>query len=62
MDAYTSNYRTQGTSEMLIKLYCLNLTKRQEREYKEKHFLQMFNFETNENIETNIKMKLNSNN
>ena len=25
MDAYTSNYLTQGTSETLKKLYCLNL-------------------------------------
>ena len=34
MDAYTSNYLTQGTSETLKKLYRLNLTKQQEHEYK----------------------------
>ena len=34
MDAYTSNYVTNGTSEMLKKLYCLNLTHLQELEYK----------------------------
>ena len=34
MDAYTSNYKTYGTSETLNKFYCLNLTKQQEREYK----------------------------
>ena len=27
MDAYTLNYLTQGTSETLTKLYCLNLSK-----------------------------------
>ena len=36
MDAYTSTYLTQGTSETLKKLYCLNLTKQQEQEYKSK--------------------------
>ena len=34
MDAYTLNYLTQGTSETLKKLYCLKLSKQQEREYK----------------------------
>ena len=34
MDAYTLNYLIQGTSETLIKLYCLNLSKQQEREYE----------------------------
>ena len=34
MDAYTSNYLTQGTSETLKKLNCLNLTKQQELEHK----------------------------
>ena len=34
MDAYTSNYITNGTSETLKKLSCLNLTKQQEREYE----------------------------
>ena len=34
MDAYTLNYFTQGTSETLKKLYCLNLSKQQESEYK----------------------------
>ena len=36
MDAYTLNYLTQGTSEILFKkkFYCLNLSKQQEREYK----------------------------
>ena len=34
MDAYTSNYLKQGKSETLKKLYCLNLTKEQDREYK----------------------------
>ena len=34
MDAYTLNCLTQGTSETLKKLYCLNLTKQQEHEYK----------------------------
>ena len=34
MDAYTSNYLTQGTSETLKKLYCLNLIKQQENEYR----------------------------
>ena len=34
MDAYTLNYLTQGTSETLKKLYCLNLSKQKEREYK----------------------------
>ena len=34
MDAYTSNYLTQGTSETLKKLYCLNITKKQEHEYR----------------------------
>ena len=33
MDAYTSNYLTHGTSETFKKIYCLNLTKQQEREY-----------------------------
>ena len=33
MDAYTLNYLTQGTSETLKKLICLNLSKQQEREY-----------------------------
>ena len=32
MDAYTSNYLKQGTSETLKKLYCLNLSKQQERD------------------------------
>ena len=31
MDAYTSNYLTQGTSETFKKLYCLNLFSQQER-------------------------------
>ena len=34
MDAYNLNYLTQGTSETLKKIYCLNLSKQQEREYK----------------------------
>ena len=34
MDAYNSNYLTKGTSETLKKLFCLNLTKQQEQEYK----------------------------
>ena len=34
MDAYALNYFTQGTSETLKKLYCLNLSKQQERKYK----------------------------
>ena len=34
MDAYTSNYLTHGTLETLKKLYCVNLTIQQEREYK----------------------------
>ena len=34
MDGYNSNYLTRGTSETLKKLYCLNLTKQQEHEYK----------------------------
>ena len=34
MDAYTLNYLTQSTSETLKKLYCLNLSKQHEREYK----------------------------
>ena len=44
MDAYTSNYLTQGTSETLKKLYCLNLSRQQEREYKtqEKKFTVQF--------------------
>ena len=33
MDANASNYLTQGTSETLTKLYCLNLTKQQARNY-----------------------------
>ena len=32
MDAYTINYLTQGKTETLKKLYCLNLSKQQERE------------------------------
>ena len=34
MDALASNYLTHGTSETLKKLYCLNLTKQQPRDYK----------------------------
>ena len=34
MDAATLNYLTQGTSETLKKLYCFNLSKQQELEYK----------------------------
>ena len=34
MDAYTLNHLTQSRSETLKKLYCLNLSKQQEREYK----------------------------
>ena len=34
MEANTLDYLTQGTSETLKKLYCLNLSKQQEREYK----------------------------
>ena len=34
MDAYTVNYLTQGTSEIPKNLYCLNLSKQKEREYK----------------------------
>ena len=34
MDAYTLSYITQGISDQLEKLYCLNLTKQQEREYR----------------------------
>ena len=34
MEAYNSNYLTQGTSKTLKKLYCLNLTKQQEQEFK----------------------------
>ena len=34
LDAYTLNNLTQGTSETLKKLYCLNLSKQQERKYK----------------------------
>ena len=34
MDDYNSNYLTHAISETLKKLYCLNLTKQQEREYK----------------------------
>ena len=34
MDGYTLNYLTQGTSDTLKKLFCLNLSKHQEREYK----------------------------
>ena len=33
MDAYTLNYLTKDTSETLKKLYCLNHSKQQEREY-----------------------------
>ena len=34
MDAYTSIYLAQGTSETLQKVYCLKLNKQQELEYK----------------------------
>ena len=34
MEAYTSNYHTNGASETLKKFFCLNLTKQQQREYK----------------------------
>ena len=34
MDAHTTKYHTHGTSETLKKLYSLNLTKQQERDYK----------------------------
>ena len=34
MDAYTSNHLTHGTPETLKKLYCINITKQQERQYK----------------------------
>ena len=34
MDAYTSNYITQGTSEKFKNFYCLNLTKQQKHEYR----------------------------
>ena len=34
MDYYTLNYLTQGTSKTLKKLYCLNLSKQKEQEYK----------------------------
>ena len=34
MDAYTSKYLTQETSETLNKFYCLNFTKQQNRGYK----------------------------
>ena len=34
MDDYTLNYLTQGTSKTLKKLYCLNLSKQKEQEYK----------------------------
>ena len=34
LDAYISNYFSQGTSETLKKLYRLNLTKQQDLEYK----------------------------
>ena len=35
MHAHNAKYLTHGSSETLQKLYCLNLTKQQEREYKE---------------------------
>ena len=34
MDAFTANYRTHDISETNKKLYCLDLTKQQENEYK----------------------------
>ena len=34
MDSYALNYLTNRTSETLKKLFCLNFTKQQEREYK----------------------------
>ena len=46
MDAYTLNYLKQSTSETLKKLYCLNHSKQQEREYKsqQKKFTILFDF------------------
>ena len=37
LDAYILNYLTQGTSETLKKLYGLDLSKKQECEYKSQH-------------------------
>ena len=46
MDDYNENYLKHGTSEALNKLYCLNLTKQQEREYKAKQKIFHMPFDT----------------
>ena len=56
MDAYTSNYLAQGTSETLKKhkkLYCLNLTKQQEQEYKSQQKKFNVPFDTNKFTQSN---------
>ena len=52
MDAYTSNYLTYGTSETLKKLYCLNLTKQQDREYKTQQNRFLISFDVSKFTET----------
>ena len=53
MDAYNSNYLTQATSETLKKLYCLNLTKQQEQEYKSQQKKFNVPFDTTKFTQTN---------
>ena len=55
MDAYTSNYLTQGTSETFKKLYCLNLTKQQENEYKSQQKRFRIPFDTSKFSETDTE-------
>ena len=52
MDAYTSNYLTYGTTETLKKLYCLNLTKKQDREYKTPQNRLLISFDVSKLTET----------
>ena len=56
VDFYTSNYLTQGTSETLKKLYCLNLSKQWERKYKSKQTIFTIPFDVSIITETDKKL------
>ena len=53
MDAYFLNYLTQGTSETLKKLYCINLSKQQESGYKSQQKKFTITFDVSKFTKTN---------
>ena len=57
MDNYSENYLKHGTSDALNKLYCLNLTKQQERECKAKQKIFHTQFDTSMFSDTDKKIR-----